>query len=44
MIQSRKGEYCYAVASTIEEARKLAEACFKYVTELGGVKFFRKRN
>jgi integrase len=36
-------EYVSAVASTVEECRKLIEQGFEYVTEIDGVKLFRKR-
>ena len=36
-------EYRSAIAKTIEEARKLIESGFEYVTEMDGVKLFRKR-
>jgi integrase len=36
-------EYYSATAKTIEEARNLIESGFEYVTELDGVKLFRKR-
>ena len=36
-------EYCSATASTIEDAQKLVESGFEYVTEIDCVKLFRKR-
>jgi integrase len=36
-------EYHSATAKTIEEARKIIESGFEYVTEVDGVKLFRKR-
>jgi hypothetical protein len=36
-------EYVSATASTIEGAQRLIEAGFEYVTELEGMKLFRKR-
>ena len=36
-------EYCSATATTIQEAQKLIETGFEYVTEMDGVKLFRKR-
>jgi integrase len=36
-------EYYSATANTIDEARKLIECGFEYVTEFNGVKLFRKR-
>ena len=35
--------YSSATASTLEDAQKLVEAGFEYVTEIDGVKLFRKR-
>ena len=43
MVQFKKEEYCSATANTIEDAQKLVEAGFEYVTEIDGVKLFRKR-
>jgi len=36
-------EYICKVAKSLEEASKLIESGFDYVTELDGVKLFRKR-
>jgi len=36
-------EYSSAVAKTLDEARKLVEAGFEYVTDIEGVSLFRKR-
>ncbi len=36
-------EYTVKVASTVEEACKLLEVGFEYVTEFDGKKLFRKR-
>jgi hypothetical protein len=36
-------EYSSATAKTIEEAQKLIESGFEYVTEIDGIKLFRKR-
>jgi len=36
-------EYSSAVAKTLDEARKLVEAGFEYVTDIDGSKLFRKR-
>ncbi|MCW4016883.1 MAG: hypothetical protein NWF06_10975 [Candidatus Bathyarchaeota archaeon] len=36
-------EFVSATAKTVEEACKLIEAGFEYITELEGVKLFRKR-
>jgi predicted RNase H-like HicB family nuclease len=43
MVQFKNEEYCSATANTIEDAQRLIEAGFEYVTELDGVKIFRKR-
>jgi hypothetical protein len=43
MVQFKKEEYASAIASTIEDAQKLVESGFEYVTEIDGVKLFRKR-
>ena len=43
MVQFKTEEYCSATASTIEDAQRLKEAGFEYVTELDGMKIFRKR-
>jgi hypothetical protein len=37
-----KEEYASATATTIEDTQKLVEAGFEYVTEINGVKLFRK--
>ena len=36
-------EYTSAVAKTVDDNRKLAEAGFEYVTEIDAIKLFRKR-
>jgi hypothetical protein len=36
-------EYCSATANIIGDAQKLVEAGFEYVTEIDGMKLFRKR-
>jgi len=36
-------EYNSAVAKPLDEARKLVEAGFEYVTDMDGCKLFRKR-
>jgi hypothetical protein len=36
-------EYVSAVAKTVDEARKLVEGGFEYVTEMDGLKLFRRR-
>lgn len=43
MVQFKKEEYTSATANTIEDEQKLVEAGFEYVTEIDGVKLFRKR-
>jgi hypothetical protein len=43
MVQFKTEEFCSATANTIEDAQRLIEAGFEYVTELDGVKLFRKR-
>ena len=43
MVDFKTEEYCSGTASTIEDSKKLIEAGFEYVTEMDGVKIFRKR-
>ncbi len=43
LIRFSDEEYVSAVARTVDEARSLVEAGFEYVTEMDGVKVFRKR-
>jgi uncharacterized lipoprotein YehR (DUF1307 family) len=43
MVQFKKEEYHSATANTTEDAQKLVESGFEYVTEIDGVKLFRKR-
>jgi hypothetical protein len=43
MVQFKNEEYASATAKTIEDAQKLVEAGFEYVTEIDSVKLFRKR-
>jgi len=43
LITFESDEYASAVAGNLDEARSLVEADFEYVTEVEGVKFFRKR-
>ena len=43
LIQSESDDYHSAVAKTVEEARSLIETGFEYVTDVDGVKLFRKR-
>jgi len=43
LISFESDEYSSAVAKNLEEARKLVEAGFEYVTEVEDCKLFRKR-
>jgi len=43
LISFESDEYASAVAKNLDEARKLVEAGFEYVTEVDGRKLFRKR-
>jgi integrase len=43
LLSFESDEFTCKVASTIEEARNLIESGFEYVTEMDGVKLFRKR-
>ena len=43
MVQFKNEEYLSATATSIEESKRLIESGFEYVTELDGVKLFRKR-
>lgn len=43
LIQFETEDYYSAVAKTVEEARSLIETGFEYVTDIDGVKLFRKR-
>ena len=43
LIRFSDEEYVSAVAKTVEGARKLVEAGFEYVTEIEGIRLFRKR-
>jgi len=43
LISFESDEYSSAVAKTLDEARKLVEAGFEYVTDIDGNKLFRKR-
>jgi len=43
LVNFKSDEYIVRVAETIQEACKLVEAGFEYVTEMDGVKIFRKR-
>jgi hypothetical protein len=43
MFATKSDEYTVKVAETLEEATKLLEVGFQYVTEMDGIKLFRKR-
>jgi hypothetical protein len=43
LIESKGDEYCSAVASNVEEAKKLIEAGFEYVCNFDKMTIFRKR-
>jgi hypothetical protein len=43
MVDFKNEEYISATATTIEDAQKLVEAGFEYVTEMENIKIFRKR-
>lgn len=43
LVNFESDEYTCRVAKSLEEASKLIEAGFEYVTELDGAKLFRKR-
>jgi len=43
LIAFRDDDYASAVARTVEEVRQLVEAGFEYMTEVEGIKVFRKR-
>ncbi len=43
LVNFREDEWTHGVAGTLEEACKLIDAGFEYVTEIDGVKLFRKR-
>jgi integrase len=43
LVNFKSDEYTVRVAETIKEACKLVEAGFEYVTEMSGLKIFRKR-
>jgi integrase len=42
MVEFKNEEYISATATTIEDAQKLVEAGFEYVTEMENIKIFRK--
>jgi hypothetical protein len=43
LVNFESDEWTSNVAKTVEEACKLVEAGFEYVTEIDGTKIFRKR-
>jgi len=43
LIEFQDDEYTCKVAKNLDEACKLVEAGFKYVTEMDNIKIFRKR-
>jgi len=43
LINNESDEFICKVAKTVEEAKDLVENGFEYVTEVEGVKLFRKR-
>lgn len=43
LIEFENDEYYSATATTVEEAKKLIESGFEYVTDIENVKLFRKR-
>ena len=43
IFKSGNDEFTVRTAKTVEEAKKLLEVGFEYVTEVEGVKLFRKR-
>ena len=43
MFTSKSDEFLVRTASTVEDACKLIEVGFEYVTEIDGLKMFRKR-
>jgi len=43
LINFESDEYSSAVAKSLEDARKLVEAGFEYVTDMDGCKLFRRR-
>jgi hypothetical protein len=44
MLETKSDEWTCKVARTIEEASKLVESSFEYVTEMDGVKLLKKGN
>jgi hypothetical protein len=43
MVDFKNEEYISATATTMEDAQKLVEDGFEYVTEMENIKIFRKR-
>jgi len=43
LIEFENGEYHSATAKNIEEAKQLIESGFEYITEMEGIRLFRKR-
>jgi len=43
IFKEENGEYICKVAKNLDEAKELIELGFEYVTEMDGVKLFRKR-
>jgi len=43
LIDFGSDEYVSKVATTVQEARQLVETGFEYVTDMDGIKIFRKR-
>ena len=43
LVNFKDNEYVCKIAKTLEEATKLIEAGFEYVTDMNGYKLFRKR-
>jgi hypothetical protein len=42
-LTSNSEDYTCSIAKTVDEARALIEQGFEYVTEIDGIKLFRKR-
>jgi hypothetical protein len=43
LVNFESGEYHSVTAKTVEEAKQLIEAGFEYVTDMEGIKLFKKR-
>jgi len=43
LVNVESDEYSSAIARSLEDARKLVEAGFEYITDMEGLKLFRKR-